>query len=252
MRRNPAAAGQTHNAFEALYLGPSQFLRTYTKQALSDYLGQLDAECSRVVTLTHLAQKVASESANVLLSRVRFFDDRIHQISAFRLRERFVDSAKPSAKGQPSFLARRIRDATDHAHRLETVSDRSTYIIRRSTFCFSPRRVISKSSAARSELLPTTGFSFSGSTSATRAKRLPDSSRPNTTTRSPNPAHTIAPLSPRPAGHLHHPYQALDTTTKQPRTCGRLHRPSPRLAIDYGKHTRTSRRSRAIHKAISG
>ncbi|KAF8267161.1 hypothetical protein EI94DRAFT_1731159 [Lactarius quietus] len=107
-------------------------------------------------------------------------------------------AAKPSAKSEPSFS--RDVSGTPRITRtdLKPVFDRSTYIIRRSTFRSSPRSVISKSSAARSELLPTTGFS--GSTSATRAKRLPDSSRPKTTTRSPNPTRTTAPLSPRPAG----------------------------------------------------
>ena len=84
---------------------------TQTKQKLSGSLGQLEAECTRVVTLTDLAQRAASESANVLLSRIRFFealDDRIHQISA--LRERFVDSRKTFREKPTKLLAGSIRD----------------------------------------------------------------------------------------------------------------------------------------------
>jgi hypothetical protein len=53
----------------------------------------------------------ASESANVLLSRIRFFealDDRIHQISV--LRERFVDSRKTFREKPTKLLAGSIRD----------------------------------------------------------------------------------------------------------------------------------------------
>ncbi|KAF8268013.1 peptidase S8/S53 domain-containing protein [Lactarius quietus] len=48
MQRNSAAAGPTHNVFEALSLDPNQFLRTYaqTKQVLSGYLGQLGADAT--------------------------------------------------------------------------------------------------------------------------------------------------------------------------------------------------------------
>lgn len=141
MRRNTAGAGPHHNAqYEALAPGPqpvpqnlgelqsivagilhgantSNCIHAQTKQILSGSLGQLEAECTRVVTLTNLAQRAASESAHVLLSRIRFFealDDRINQISA--LRERFVDSRKTFREKPTKLLAGSIRDARGHAH----------------------------------------------------------------------------------------------------------------------------------------
>jgi uncharacterized membrane protein YccC len=89
----------------------SNCIHAQTKQILSGSLGQLEAECTRVVTLTNLAQRAASESAHVLLSRIRFFealDDRINQISA--LRERFVDSRKTFREKPTKLLAGSIRD----------------------------------------------------------------------------------------------------------------------------------------------
>ncbi len=89
----------------------SPFVQAQTKKKLSGRLGQLDAECSQIVTLTRLAHRAASESANVLLSRIRFFealDDRIRQILA--LRERFVDSRKTFREKPTRLLAGSIRD----------------------------------------------------------------------------------------------------------------------------------------------
>ena len=95
----------------------SSSVQTQTKLTLSDCLGRLDAECSQIVTLTQLAQRAASESANVLLSRIRFFealDDRIHQISA--LRERFVASRKTFREKPTKLLAGSIRDGKPPPH----------------------------------------------------------------------------------------------------------------------------------------
>lgn len=140
MRGNTAAAGSNHDAYEALLPGPqpvpenlcelrnivadifhaankSPFVQAQTKQKLSDHLGQLDAECSQIATLAGLAHRAASGSADVLLSRIRFFealDDRIRQISA--LRERFVDSRKTFREKPTRLLAGSIRDAKGHAH----------------------------------------------------------------------------------------------------------------------------------------
>jgi hypothetical protein len=89
----------------------SPFVQTATKQRLSNLLGQLDAECSRVVHLTGLAQSAAGGSANVLLSRIRFFDaldERIRQISA--LRRRFVDSRDDFREKPAKALVGSIRD----------------------------------------------------------------------------------------------------------------------------------------------
>ncbi|KAH9058079.1 hypothetical protein EDB87DRAFT_1685725 [Lactarius vividus] len=142
LRGNTAAAGSTdHDAqYETLLPGPqpvpenlcelrnivadishaanrSPFVQTQTKKKLSDLRGRLDAECSQIVTLTRLAYRAASESANVLLSRIRFFealDERIRQISA--LRERFVDSRRTFREKPTKLLAGSIRDAKGHAH----------------------------------------------------------------------------------------------------------------------------------------
>ncbi|KAH9049770.1 hypothetical protein EDB83DRAFT_1386545 [Lactarius deliciosus] len=140
LRGNTAAAGSTHDADETLLPGPqpvpenlcelrnivadishaanrSPFVQAQTKKKLSDLRGRLDAECSQIVTLTRLAHRAASESANVLLSRIRFFealDDRIRQISA--LRERFVDSRKTFREKPTKLLAGSIRDAKGHTH----------------------------------------------------------------------------------------------------------------------------------------
>lgn len=109
----PQILGELQSIVAQILYGANGSSNVYaqTKQKLSGILGQLEAECTRIETLTNLAQRAASESANVLLSRICFFealDDRIKQISA--LRERFVDSRKTFREKPTKLLAGSIRD----------------------------------------------------------------------------------------------------------------------------------------------
>ena len=86
------------------------------KRKLNVCTCQLEAECSQLGTLKRLAQRAANESANVLLSRIRFFealDDRIRGLS--QIRERFLDSRRYFREKPAKLLAWNIRDGEQKA-----------------------------------------------------------------------------------------------------------------------------------------
>lgn len=89
----------------------SQYVSRQVKDALKDSARYLEAECSEFVSLTHLAQRAAEDSANVLLLRIQFFEalkDRIRALS--QLQARFVDSREAFRACPANLLLEGIRE----------------------------------------------------------------------------------------------------------------------------------------------
>ena len=99
------------NIVAAIFNAVSPYVPDDIKRRLNACMCQLEAECSQLEILRRLAERAANESANVLLSRIRFFealDDRIRGLS--KIREGFRKSRQYFRENPARLLAWNIRE----------------------------------------------------------------------------------------------------------------------------------------------